>query len=343
MKTIGTFLLLMCGVFIASSQIKENVFKEIDAYVNRTSVYMGNCPYAIVISKKGEIIYEKYYKGAGMLGEVNENSRWQLFSITKSFISALALTLVEKKQIKLDDHVSMYLAAFKTKGNGTFDRRDVTIRNLMSHTSGTAVKGVKLPATNPKDLDDVDIITQPGKDFLYSGLGMNILERTLEAATGKDLDMLLQQNVIKPLGLTSASYIYSENDPNGKVLPLRPNNYSFSKKGDRAGSGLFIAARDLNKFGQFWLHPEKLFSKDLRKEVWKWHGTRDMDGGDYGLLWWLFAEQGAYLMSGHQYKVNAVFPEKELVITVIRLPQNDEIFEFWPDKFKLVTLGNKIK
>jgi CubicO group peptidase (beta-lactamase class C family) len=343
MKTVCLFLsLLFCG-FTAYSQTNQDLFKEIDTYVNRTSVFMGNCPYAIVISKNGQIIYEKYNKGAGALGDINENSRWLVFSITKSFISALVFNLVEKKQIKLDDHVSMYLPAFKTKGNGTFDRRDVTIRHLMSHTSGAAVKGQKLPATNPADPDEVDIITEPGKDFLYSGLGMNILERTLEAATGKDLDVLLQENVIKPLGLKSASYIYSENDPNGKVLPLRPNNYTFSKKGDRAGSGLFINARDLNKFGQFWFSPEKLFSKDLRSEAWKWHGTRDMDGGNYGLLWWLFAEQGAYVMSGHQFKVNAVFPAKGVVLTVIRLPQNDEVFEFWPDKFKLVTLGNKIR
>ncbi|MES1218543.1 MAG: serine hydrolase domain-containing protein [Bacteroidota bacterium] len=343
MKSICLFLSLILIQLSSFSQNNQDVFKEIDTYVSRTSVYMGNCPYAIVISKNGNVLYEKYSKGAGVLGEINENSRWLVFSITKSFISALTLTLVEKNQIKLDDHVSMYLPAFQTKGNGAFDRRDVTIRNLMSHTSGAAVNGQKLPASNPSDLNDVDIITQPGKDFLYSGLGMNILERTLEAATGKDLDVLLQENVIKPLGLKSASYIYSENDPNGKVLPLRPDKYTFSKKGDRAGSGLFINARDLNKFGQFWLNPEKLFSKKLRDEAWKWHGTRDLDGGDYGLLWWLFADQGAYVMSGLQYKVNVVIPQKGLVITVLRLPQNDETFEFWPDKFKLVTFGNRIK
>lgn len=343
MKQTCLLFSFVFSIGIAFSQSNQDVFKEIDTYVNRTSVYMGGAPYAILISKNGEILYEKYSRGGGALGEINENSRWLVFSITKSFISALVFNLVEKKQIKLDDKVSIYLPAFKTKGNGEFDRRDVTIRNLMSHTSGAAVKGQKLPATNPADLNEVDIITQPGKDFLYSGLGMNILERTLEAATGKDLDVLLQENVIKPLDLKSASYIYSENDPNGKVLPLRPNAYTFSKKGDRAGSGLFINARDLNKFGQFWLSPGKLFSKDLRGEAWKWHGTRDLDGGNYGLLWWLFPEQGAYMMSGHQYKVNAVFPDKGLVLTVIRLPQNDETFEFWADKYKLVTLGNKIR
>jgi len=239
--------------------------------------------------------------------------------------------------------VSMYLPTFTTKGNGAYDRRDVTIRNLMSHTSGAAVNGNKLPPTNPADLNDVDIITQPGKDMLYSGLGMNILERTLEAATGKDLDDLLKENVIKPLGLKSASYVYGESDKDDNVLPLRPDKFSYSKKGDRAASGLFINARDVNKFGQFWIHPEKLFSKDLRSEAWKWHGTRDLDGGNYGLLWWLFEDQKTYVMSGLNYKVNAVIPGKGVVVTVLRLPQNDETFEFWPDKFKLVTLGNKIQ
>ena len=121
-----------------------------------------------------------------------------------------------------------------------------------------------------------------------------------------------------------------------------PNNFKYSQKGSRVGSELFINARDLNKFGNFWLSPEKLFSTKLRAEAWKWHGTRDLDGGNYGLLWWLFPEFDSYTMSGHQYKVNAVIPSKKVVVTVIRLPQNDEMFEFWADKHKIVSLGNQL-
>lgn len=342
MKKSIPFLLLLFLCFQSHAQTQKEVLQDLDAYVERTCKYLGNAPYAIVVSKKGKIIHEKYGQGGGALGEISADSKWMLFSITKSFISATMLRLVDEGIITLDDKVSKYLPEFRTKGNGTFDRREVTIRNLASHTSGTAVNGVKLPATNPADLNDVEIVTQPGKDFLYSGLGMHILELTLEAATGQDLGDLVKKYVTEPLQLPSAAYVYSKEDPNFPVLPLRPNTYNFSNKGGRAGSGLYINARDLNKFGQFWLSPEKLFSKDLRNEAWSWHGTRDLDGGRYGLLWWLLEDHGGYVMSGHQYKVNAVIPGKEVVISVIRLPQNDEQFEFWSDKYAIVSFGNKL-
>jgi CubicO group peptidase (beta-lactamase class C family) len=336
-------ILLMVVAYTSIAQTNQKVFDEIDAYVARTTKYMGNAPYAVVISKNGKIIHEKYSQGGGQLGVITENAKWQLFSISKSFASALVLTLVEQSKIKLDDKVGKYLPEFNAKGNGSFDRRDVSIRHLMSHTSGAAVAGDKVPKTNPQNLNDVDIITAPGKDFQYSGLGMHLLERTIEAAMGQDYGDLLQRYVLDPLDLKSASFVYTKEDISFPVLPLRPNEYYFSKKGDRPGTGLFINARDLNKFGQFWLAPQKLFSNKLRSEAWKWHGVRDLDGGNYGLLWWLFEEQDAYVMSGHQYKINAVFPSKGVVVSVLRLPQNDETFEFWPDKFKIVTLGKKIK
>jgi len=105
------------------------------------------------------------------------------------------------------------------------------------------------------------------------------------------------------------------------VLPLTRDYFHYSQSGKRAWSGLFITARDLNAFGQFWLNPVKFFSSELRKEAWTFHGMRESDGGRYGLLWWLFEDDGGYVMSGKDNKINAVVPETGVVITVIRYPQ----------------------
>lgn len=322
----------------AVGQSQRQVLDELDAYLGRTSRYMGNCPYAVVVSKNGEIIHEHYYDGGGVVGPVDKDTKWQFFSITKSFVAALVLNLVRDRTIGLDDPISKYLPTFGTHGDGTFDRRDVTIRHLASHTSGAAYDGEGLP----DDLNDVTIETKPGETFLYSGLGMHLLELTLEAATGKDLDDLMQERVIKPLGLSSVGYVYDEDDPGGPVLPVRPGRYVFISRGNRAGSGLSGTARDLNAFGVFWMNPDRLFTKDLRAEAWKHHGTRDLDNGDYGLLWWLFADHGGYVMSGYGQKVNAVVPETGVVITVIRYTQNNDYFEFSADKHAFVTFASRL-
>ena len=70
--------------------------KEFDAYLDKTASQLGDSPFAAVVSKNGEVMYERYYDGHGTLDRtVNEHSRWQVFSITKSFASALVLGLCQ--------------------------------------------------------------------------------------------------------------------------------------------------------------------------------------------------------------------------------------------------------
>jgi CubicO group peptidase (beta-lactamase class C family) len=318
--------------------------REFDAYLNKTAQQLGDSPFAAVVSKDGEIIYERYHDGHGVLEKtVNENSRWQIFSITKSFVSALVLGLCEDGLVTLDDPVSKYLAAFRDHGDGSFDRRDVKIRHLMSHTSGTAVNDDKTPSPLPTDLNAIEIITEPGVDFKYSGLGMLILERALESATGEDFDALLNERVIHPLGLESTGYIYA-GSASDLVLPLKKDQFYYSRSGSRAGAGLYTTARDLNTFGQFWLHPESMFSQELRGEAWTYHGMRNTDKGRYGLMWWLFEKDGGYVMSGKDNKINAVIPETNVVITVIRYPQakSAKEYSFSDDKRAMVLFGKRL-
>ena len=321
------------------------VLAEFNAYLETTAAQLGDSPFAAVVSKNGEIIYERYYDADGVLGgrKVDADSRWQVFSITKSFVSALVLNLSQDGVLSLDDPAGKYLPAFREHGGEDYDRNTVTIRHLLSHTSGAAYRGNKAPGSLPPGLDRIDVITEPGKDFKYSGLGMMILERVLEAATGKDVDTLLNERIIAPLGLESTGYVYAGSATEA-VLPLKDEYFHYSQNGKRAGAGLFTSARDLNAFGQFWLAPESLFSPGLRKEAWTLHGIRESDGGRYGLMWWLFEEDGGYVMSGKDNKINAVVPETGVVVTVIRYPQDkaSEGYRFVTDKQAMVLFGKRL-
>jgi CubicO group peptidase (beta-lactamase class C family) len=325
--------------------------KALDAYVHATAIALGNCPTALVVSRNGEILFEKYsagIDGAAPLGPIDANSLWPIYSSTKSFISALLLSLVKDGILTLDDPVSSYLPEFGTHGEGEFDRRTVTIRHLASHTSGAAS-----PERSP-DLNSIRIDTPPGEVFLYSGLGMHILERTIEAATGDDLETLLNKRIIVPMGLKHTRYVY-EHDPSLPLLPIRntekdpARNFLFVAKGMRAHYGLYSTARDCNRYGQMWLSDgtfegHTYFEPEGKREAWAHHGTRDSDDGRYGLLWWLFEDDGGYVISGAGAKVTAVIPETGVVITVLRLPQKPESgpFTFNLDKQKLVQFGKML-
>jgi len=340
---VFSLFLLVSAFGLADTDTTETL-QEFDTYLDKTAGQLGNSPFAAIVSKNGKILYERYDDGQGILGKpVNEHSRWQVFSITKSFVSALVLGLCDDGLLSLDDPVGKYLPPFRKHGDGPFDRQAVTIRHLMSHTSGAAVNGDKTPSPLPTDLDRIEIITEPGTAFKYSGLGMLILERTLEAATGKDFDALLNERIIGPLRLESTGYVYAGLETE-QVLPLKKDLYHYSLSGKRAGAGLFTTARDLNSFGQFWLNPDRMFSRKLRLEAWAYHGMRESDGGRYGLMWWLFESDGGYVMSGKDNKINAVIPETGVVITVIRYPQAKAAkdYKFFDDKRAMVLFGKRL-
>jgi len=343
-QIIVVFGLLFGPALFAADTSFTPVLEEFDTYLDKTASQLGDSPFAAVVSKNGELLFERYHDGNGTLDRpVNAKSRWLVYSITKSFVAALTLNLCQDGVISLDDPVGKYLPAFRVHGDGPFDRRDVKVRHLMSHTSGAAVDGNKVPDPLPPSFNRIQVISEPGVDFKYSGLGMLILERTLEAASGTDLGALLNDKVIQPMGLQSTSYVYP-GAATDHVLPLKKDLFQYSQNGKRAGSGLFTTARDLNAFGQFWLSPEALFSIDLRTEAWTYHGKRESDSGRYGLLWWLFEDDGGFVMSGKDNKINAVIPETGVVITVIRYPQAkaSKDYKFAQDKRTMVLFGKRL-
>ncbi len=343
-RVIAICLFLLASSHGTAETSTAATLKELDAYLDKTASQLGDSPFAAVASKNGEILYERYHDGKGVLGRtVNQQSRWQVFSITKSFVSALVLGLCQDGLLSLDDPVSKFLPAFREHGVGPYDRGAVRIRHLLSHTSGAAVEGNKKPEFLPTGFAHIGIISAPGTDFEYSSLGMLILERTLEAATGKDFDALLNERIIEPLGLESTGYVYPGSSK-VQVLPLKKDLFQYSQSGSRAGAGLYTSARDLNSFGQFWLNPEAKFSRELREEAWTYHGMRESDGGRYGLMWWLFESDGGYVMSGRESKINAVIPETNVVITVIRYPQASPAneYKFAEDKRNLVLFGKRL-
>jgi CubicO group peptidase (beta-lactamase class C family) len=342
--TVIVCMLLLVPVPGAAGTDDAATLRAFDAYLEQTAGQLGDSPFAAVVSRDGEILYERYHDGHGVLGRpVNEHSRWQVFSITKSFVSALVLGLCQDGILSLDEPVGKYLPAFRERGKGPYDRRAVTIRHLLSHTSGVAIDGDKAPESLPPGFEGIGIISQPGAEFKYSSLGMLILERALEAATGEDFGILMQERIIGPLALESTGYVYPGTDTD-RVLPLRQGFFQYSQNGRRAGAGLFTTARELNVFGRFWLHPESIFSRRLRAGAWTYHGTRAADSGRYGLLWWLFESDGGYVMSGREFKINAVVPETGVVITVIRYPQAKAAkeYNFAQDKRAMVLFGKQL-
>ena len=213
----------------------------------------------------------------------------------------------------------------------------------------------KRPRGPDIDLNRISIATKPGEEFHYHGIAMHVLQRAVEAATGKDFYDSMREKILDPLGLDDTFYLY-ERDLERPLIPVitgessAPDSfYATTKKGNRFGNGLYSSARDLNRYSQLWLSEgsfkgQSFFSPELKQEAWKFHGMRESDKGRYGILWWLFEEEGGYVISGAFLSISAVVPSTNVVVTVMfnRIVPSNVSFNFKAEKMAMVEYGKKL-
>ncbi|MFB7653548.1 MULTISPECIES: serine hydrolase [unclassified Streptomyces] len=130
---------------------------------------------------------------------------FDLASISKLFTSILAVQQLERGALELEAPVASYLPDFGRAG-----KQDVTVRQLLTHTSGFRawIPLFRAPTYEEKVrliYDEVPV-SAPGTAYLYSDLNMISLQLVLEKVTGRALDVLLRDEITRPLGLRRTRY-----------------------------------------------------------------------------------------------------------------------------------------
>ncbi|MGV9889224.1 serine hydrolase [Streptomyces sp. NPDC003395] len=130
---------------------------------------------------------------------------FDLASVSKLFTSLLAVQQIERGALRLEATVASYVPEFGAAG-----KQDVTIRHLLTHTSGFRAW---IPLYNAPTREeklrlvyDEAPLNPPGTVYLYSDLNMISLQLVLERITGRPLDALLREEITGPLGLTRTRY-----------------------------------------------------------------------------------------------------------------------------------------
>jgi serine-type D-Ala-D-Ala carboxypeptidase len=126
---------------------------------------------------------------------------YDLASLTKPLVTGLLCALaIERGELNLDDSIAAYLPQFKSQ-----DKRIITIRHLLTHTSGLAAWRPLYLLTKKEDaLDAIAAQTlqyEPGARVVYSDLGFITLGFMLEQITGTPLAALAEREIFAPLNL----------------------------------------------------------------------------------------------------------------------------------------------
>jgi D-alanyl-D-alanine carboxypeptidase len=176
--------------------------------------------FSIAVVRDGQPVLAKGYGYADLAERVpaSANTIYRLASITKQFTAAAILHLAEEGKLSLEDRISDYLPDYPAPG------RRITIRNLLSHTSGisdvpvvpileesggvgyTRDQIIDLIASQPPDFE-------PGKGHSYSNVGFMLAGVVIERVTGISYADYLTSEVLRPLGLDQTFFCPDEQPP----------------------------------------------------------------------------------------------------------------------------------
>ena len=159
-----------------------------------------------VVVKDGKIVYNNSFglKDLESKTPLRNDHLMRIASISKSFTATAFMQLVEQGKVSLDDDVSE-LIGFRIR-NPRFPNTPITLRMLLSHTASIRDKGgyFTLDRINPAisgDCEGAYLEYEPGTNYRYSNLGINLAGAVLEKVSGVRFDEYVKRNILDPLSL----------------------------------------------------------------------------------------------------------------------------------------------
>jgi len=250
---VHSFVIVTIVTFSANAQaqLSADLTEKIDKVANDTLARTGVPSASVAIVKDGQVVYVKAYGDARLDPKTpaTPQMRYSIGSISKQFTAAAILLLQEQGKLSLDDKVAKFIPDL-TRAN------EVTIRQLLSHTSGYqdywpqdyVMPPMMLPTTAQKILDmwaRKPLDFAPGTKWQYSNTNYVIAGVIIEKVARMPLLQFLQEKVFAPLGMKSVSDTdqakLGDTDPTGYLRyalgPLRP--------APKEGKGWMFAAGEL--------------------------------------------------------------------------------------------------
>jgi CubicO group peptidase (beta-lactamase class C family) len=280
---LGLFLLLLQPVF--SQQYN---FSRLDETLKQNQKMLGN-NVVMLVWKGDSLLYKKE------LGDFNSKTVAPIASCSKWLTAALVMMFVDEGKISLDDKITRWLPEFEKYG-----KNYITIRNCLSHMTGIddEDKFFKKLIQRKKftSLEEEvnafaarEIRANPGTDFWYGNIGLNIAGRILEIISKRRFDILIRQKLCVPLGMRRTTFTTLDGgpvNPSGGAQSTAEDYIRFLamllNKGKFGGKQI-LSEKAVDEMMQLQTHPD----------VVKRYAPKVAEGYDYALGSWILEKNAA--------------------------------------------------
>ena len=208
-----------------------------------------------LVARKGKIVYYKNlgYRSLKDKKTYQKDDIFRIASMTKGVTAVAIMQLYERGKLGLDDKISKYLPAFAhsqvvdrfNSRDSSFTtipaNREITIRQLLTHTSGLGSRKSKLnnlsaiytklspevsSSSHPTwttgqmvdELAKLPLAFQPGERYLY-GYNMDVLGRIIEVVSGMTLKDYFRENIFDPLEMVD-THFYLPEEKSDRLVPI---------------------------------------------------------------------------------------------------------------------------
>lgn len=220
-------------------QSPQQIAAKVDEYM-AASVRVHRFTGAILVARNDQPVISKGYGMANFETETpnTPQTKFRLGSVTKQFTALAIVMLQERGKLSVNDSVCKYLADCPQTW------QPVTIRNLLTHTSGIpnytdfpnfaqTMSTRMTPAALVDTFRNKPLEFAPNEKYEYSNSGYHLLGLIIEQASGKSYADFLQENIFTPLAMNNTGY-----DSNRAIIKNRASGYT--QQGDKLANALYI-------------------------------------------------------------------------------------------------------
>ena len=286
-------ILLLMGVLISCMNA---LAEPVDDMVNNLMTANQIPGLVLQVVHHGQTIKTAAYGQANLEWNIpaTPETVFEIGSITKQFTAACILILVQDGKLSLDDPISRHLT------NTPASWSDITIRHLLTHTSGitnyTGLDGFELSRhlTQPQFITQIGVqpkLFATGTQYSYCNTGYNLLGFIIENVSGQPYWDFLTARILQPLGMTATV----KREP-GNILARRAAGYDFVAghpvNRDVNYTDLFSAGEIASTVGDLmkWnagLDSAKLLGDSAKSQWWTAGKLNDGTPIGYGFGWFL--------------------------------------------------------
>lgn len=283
------FVLTISG--IVNGQVQDNLGSFISNECDSLLINGEIKSLSIGVIKDGKIY--KFHKGKLTNGESpNDQTLYEIASLTKTFTGTLLSKAILDKKVELDDDIRKYLP--ERYPNLEFNGQPITFRNLVTHTSGLPnmfpnkpeifetpnwdlvpfkINALQAGFTKEQflqELHNVKLDTISGHKFSYSNVGANLLGYCLEKIYEKPYEGLIKNYILKPLKMNNTYVGISEENKRFLAKGLNANGIEMPPRAEKelqAEGGIISNLDDMIKYTQFELETDNPLVQTSQQEL----------------------------------------------------------------------------